>query len=67
MVLKNSFLVFALIFTKSGKSSALKKVLRLKFIVLKNYLAQIAENFISVRRVHVRKNKKQLVITLIGC
>jgi hypothetical protein len=48
--------VVALLLTKSGKNLA-EKVPHLKFIVLKNYLAAINENFISVSRVYAGKKK----------
>jgi hypothetical protein len=44
-----------------------KKVPNLKIILPKNYLAEKAENFISVSRVHDGKNKKWLVKISIGC
>ncbi len=44
-----------------------KKVPRLKIILPKNYMAEKAENFITVSRVHAGKNKKRLVKILIGC
>jgi hypothetical protein len=41
-----------------SKKFSSKKVPHLKFILLKNYLAEKAENFISVSRVYAGKNKK---------
>jgi hypothetical protein len=41
-----------------GKKFDCKKVPFLKFILLKNYLAQKAENVINVTRTHAEQNKK---------
>ena len=49
-----------------GKKFDCKKVPFLKFILLKNYWAQKAENFIRVSRTHAGKNKKWFVKMLLG-
>jgi hypothetical protein len=42
----------------SGKKFGSKKVPYFKFILLKNYYAEKAENFVSVSRTDAGKNKK---------
>jgi hypothetical protein len=44
-----------------GKKFCSNKVPHLKFILLKYYLAEKAENFISVSRIHAEKNKEWFV------
>jgi hypothetical protein len=48
-----------------GKKFDCKKLPFLELILLKNYLAQKAENVINVTRTHAEQNKKRFVTIVI--
>jgi hypothetical protein len=62
---KNSFFNVFLFGSFFGKKFDCKKVPFFKFMLLKNYLAQKAENFVNLSRTHAGKNKIPFVKMLI--